>query len=528
MPEAETVILNTNVITIDSEHPRAEAIAICNGRITAVGSNARIRKYIGKNTRVVEARNKTIVPGFVDCHVHMTGFGQFLETLDLRNTPSIKEVQRKLKNYARKNHGKSWILGGRWDEERFTEKRYPTRWDLDTAVQDKPVFLLRVCGHVAVANSKAMQLAGLTEKSRIEHGSVDLDETRGDPTGILRENALQVVWKVIPKPSPKEIEETCLSACNRAIEAGLTCVHWIVSSASEIKALQKLLAEGRLPLRVYLGIPVELLDQLASLGLITGFGNDMVKIGFVKILADGSLGGHTAALEKPYTDKPDTRGMMLYIQKELDRLVSMTHEAGLQLAVHAIGDRTMKAVLEAYEKALRKCPAKNHRHRIEHCSVLNPKLIKRMKRLNLVASVQPHFVVSDFWVADRVGKKRARWVYPFKTLLKQGIVVASGSDCPVEPISPILGVWSAVTRKDFPDERLSLDEALQTYTLNAAYTSFDENKRGTIETGKLADLTILSQNLTKIKADEIRNVKVEMTIVDGKIVYASERFRNLP
>jgi predicted amidohydrolase YtcJ len=526
MPEAETVILNANVITIDSKHPRAEAIAICNGRIIAVGSNTRIRKYICKETRIVDARNKTVVPGFVDCHVHMTGFGQFLETLDLRNTTSIKEVQRKLRNYARENHGKSWILGGRWDEERFTENRYPTRWDLDAAVQDKPVFLLRVCGHVAVANSKALQLAGLTEKSKIEHGSIDLDIATGNPTGILRENALQLVWKAIPKPSQKEMEKTCLLACKRAIEAGLTCVHWIVSSSSEIKALQKLLAEGKLPLRVYLGIPVALLDPLASLGLITGFGNDMVKIGFVKILADGSLGGHTAALKKPYADKPGTNGMMLYAQKELDRLVLKAHEADLQLAVHAIGDRAMEKVLEAYEKALNKCPSKNHRHRIEHCSVLNPNLIKRMKRLDIIASVQPHFVFSDFWVVDRVGKKRARWVYPFKTLLKQGIVVAFGSDCPVEPIDPILGVWSAVTRKDFPEERLSLEEALQTYTLNAAYASFDEDKRGTIEAGKLADLAILSADLTRIRADEIRNLKVEMTIVDGKIAYASERFRD--
>jgi predicted amidohydrolase YtcJ len=526
MSEAEIIILNANAITVDSKQPRAEAIAICNKRIIAVGSNTEIRKYIGKKTRVVDARNKTVVPGFVDCHVHMTGFGQFLETLDLRNVGSIREMQLKLKAYAQENIGKGWVLGGRWDEERFAEHRYPTRWDLDKVVQDRPVFLLRVCGHIAVANSKAMQLAGLTDESKIDYGSVDLDEASRDPTGVLRENALELVWKVVPKPGKKEIEEACLLACNRAVKAGLTCVHWMLRSSNEVKALQKLLSEGKLPLRVYLGIPVSLLKQLTSLGLTTGFGNDMVKIGFVKILADGSLGGHTAALKKPYADKPDTNGMMLYTQKELDRLVLKAHEAGLQLAIHAIGDRAMEAVLEAYEKALNKCPSKNHRHRIEHCSVLNPKLIKRMKRLNIVASVQPHFVFSDFWVVDRVGKKRARWVYPFKALLKQGIVVASGSDCPVEPISPILGVWSAVTRKDFPEERLSLDEALQTYTLNAAYASFDENKRGTIETGKLADLTILSQNLTKIKADAIKNVKVEMTIVDGKIAYTSERFRN--
>jgi hypothetical protein len=200
----------------------------------------------------------------------------------------------------------------------------------------------------------------------------------------------------------------------------------------------------------------------------------MVKIGFVKILADGSLGARTAALEEPYSDKPETAGMMLYTQKKLNRLVLKAHKAGLQLAIHAIGDRAVDVVLKSYEKALKEHPRKNHRHRIEHCSVLNPRLIKRMKRSNIIASVQPHFVVSDFWAADRVGKTRARWVYPFKTLIREGLVVVSGSDCPVEPIDPLLGIWAAVARKSFAEEGLTVEEALKTYTSNAAYASFDE------------------------------------------------------
>jgi hypothetical protein len=272
-----------------------------------------------------------------------------------------------------------------------------------------------------------------------------------------------------------------------------------------------------------LGIPVSLLNSLTDLGLLTGFGDDMLKIGPVKILADGSLGGQTAALKEPYADKPETSGMMLYTEKELNRLVTKAHKAGLQLAIHAIGDRTMEAVLKAYEKALRKHPRKDHRHRIEHCSVLNPELIKKMKKLNLIASVQPHFVASDFWVTDRVGKHRARWVFPFKTLMKEGLTMVSGSDCPVEPINPILGIWAAAARKSFPEERLTTEEALKTYTVNAAYASFDEDKRGTIVAGKLADLTLLSEDVLKIPPEEIKNVKVEMTIVDGKVVYARKR-----
>jgi predicted amidohydrolase YtcJ len=522
MSDSTLVLLNANVVTLNHKQPKAEAIAIQNGKIITVGSNKEVRKYTGKKTTVIDAKNKTIVPGFVDCHVHMTGFGQFLQTLNLRNVESVREMQQKLREYAQKDPEKSWILGGRWDQDKFAEKRYPTRWDLDAAVADKPVFLIRVCGHLGVANSRALQLADISKEATIEGGKIDLDKATGEPNGILRENALGLVWKAIPKPNPKELEKACISACKKAVKAGLTCVHWIVGSAEEIRIIQKLYRNRKLPLRVYLGISADLLDQLIDLGMQTGFGNDIVKIGFVKVFADGSLGARTAALKEPYSDRPETRGIILYTQRKLNKLVSNAHRAGLQLAVHAIGDRAIETVLKAFENALKKHPRKNPRHRIEHCSVLNPTLIKRMKRLGLIASVQPHFVVSDFWVADRVGEDRARWVYPFKTLMKEGLIVTSGSDCPVEPIDPLLGVWAAVTRKTFEEESLTVEEALKTYTLNAAYASFDEERRGTIEAGKLADFTILSDDLFNVPPESIKDIRVEMVFVDGKMVYARE------
>jgi hypothetical protein len=522
MLNAKLAILNANVMTLDSKQPKAEAVAIQNGKIIAVGSNEEIRKYIGKETKVIDAKNRTVVPGFVDCHVHMTGFGWSLQTLDLRNVNSIKEMQQKLQEYAEKNSEKSWILGGRWDQEKFAEKRFPNRWDLDKAFADKPVFLVRVCGHVGVANSKALRLAGITKETTVEGGEIDLDKATGEPNGIVRENALEIIMKAIPKPSPKELEDVCLLACRKAVEAGLTGVHWIVDSADEICIIQKVHSEGKLPLRVYLGIPVDFLDELVDLGLATGFGNDMVKIGFIKIFADGSLGARTAALKAPYSDKPETSGMIICTQRKLNRLVLKAHRAGLQLGVHAIGDHAIEVVLKAFSKASREFPRENHRHRIEHCSVLNPKLIRRMKRLGLIASVQPHFIVSDFWVVERVGNARARWVYPFNTLMHEGLVVVSGSDCPVEPINPLLGIWAAVARKGFVEESLTLEEALRTYTLNAAYASFDENKRGTIAVGKFADLTILSDNLDTVSPDKIKDVAVEMVLVDGEVVYARQ------
>lgn len=528
MFEPSLAILNANVVTLNPKQPRAEAVAIHDGIIVAVGSNREIRKHVGRKTRIVNAKDKTIVPGLVDCHVHMTGFGHSSQSLDLRNAKSMTEVQKRLREFAEKNLGRDWILGGKWDQERFSEKCYPTRWDLDAAVRDKPVFLTRVCGHLGVVNSAALKLAGITKRTAVHGGEVDLDEATGEPNGILRENAMDLVWKVKPKPMQEELEEACVVACKEAVEAGLTCVHWMVTSADEINTICKLGAEGKLPLRVCLGISVDLLDELVRLGLPTGFGNDMVKIGFVKILADGSLGARTAALEEPYSDKPETAGMMLYTQKKLNRLVLKAHKAGLQLAIHAIGDRAVDVVLKSYEKALKEHPRKNHRHRIEHCSVLNPRLIKRMKRSNIIASVQPHFVVSDFWAADRVGKTRARWVYPFKTLIREGLVVVSGSDCPVELIDPLLGIWAAVARKSFAEEGLTVEEALKTYTSNAAYASFDEYKRGTIEVGKHADMTVLSDDLYCVPPDGIRKISVEMTVVDGKVVYARKPFRQRP
>jgi predicted amidohydrolase YtcJ len=383
------------------------------------------------------------------------------------------------------------------------------------------VLLERICGHIAVASTKALQVAGITKNTVVEGGKVDLDCKTSEPTGILRENALGIVSRLVPKPGLKKLEEACIMAARKAVEAGLTCVHWMVESANEIRVLRKLDSEGKLPLRVRLGVSVGLLDKLGNSPLLKEVGKSMVKTGVVKILADGSLGAHTAALDEPYSDKHETRGMLLHSQRTLDSFVLKAHKAGFQLAIHAIGDRAIGTVLKAYEKALNSYPRADHRHRVEHCSVLNPGLIKRMKRLGVIASVQPHFVVSDFWVVSRVGKKRAGWVYPFKSLLRKGLVVISGSDCPVDTINPLLGIWAAVTQNR-PEERLTVDEALATYTVNAAYSSFEEDKLGSVETGKLADLTLLSDGLHGVGSNQVENVLVKMTIVDGRPVYTKE------
>jgi len=518
---ASIVITNANVITLNSRQPRAQAVAIEDGLIVSVGSNIQIRKQIGNSTKIIDAKKRTVIPGFADCHVHMTEFGFFLERPDLRNARSIKEMQQKLRKYASRKQGTGWLIGGRWDHEKFVEKRFPTRWDLDAAVDDRPVFLVRVCGHIGVANSLCLKLAGITRGTLVDEGKIMLDENTGEPNGILVESAMNLVKGIVPKPDLKDLEEAALLACTKAVEAGLTGVHWLVESVEEIQALKKLDSEGKLPLRVYLGIAFKLLPKLSNMHHSNKDSRSKVKIGFVKLFADGSLGSRTAALAKPYSDMPASKGMLFQTTRKLGKLISKAHKAGFQVAVHAIGDRAVESVLDAYEETLRHFPRKNHRHRIEHCSVLNPELISRLKSLDLVASVQPHFIASDFWLIDRLGKKRVRWTYPFKDLIKKGVVLASGSDGPIEPISPLLGIWAA-TAKRGSKENLPVKEALETYTINAAYTSFGEDRKGTIEVGKVADLTVLSNDLFSIKPEMIREVMVEMTIVDGKIVYAQQ------
>ncbi len=505
---------------MNPSEPYAAAIAVKDSKIAAVGTDNHIKPWIGKQTKTLNLNGKIVVPGFIDTHVHMREFGHTLKWINLRAVNSIGEMQQLLRERAQKTPKKKWIFGRGWDQERFSEKRYPTRWDLDEAAPNNPVIFTRVCGHMCVANSEAFKLADITSDNVAPSGGqIDRNPETNETTGILRENAVDLVWNVVPKPSEEDLMETCAVACQNAVEAGLTSIHWLIQSPIEIRILQRLRAEDRLPIRVYLVIPVEFLNCLTDAGLLTSFGDPMIRIGSIKILVDGSLGARTAALKKPYNDKPSTRGMLLYNQKSLSKLVLKTHQAGFQLAIHAIGDRAIDMALKALEKAIEEAPKANHRHRLEHVSVLNPSFIQRMKKLSVIASVQPHFVVSDFWIEQRLGKARARWTYPFKTLIQKGVLVAGGSDCPIEPISPLLGIFAAVNRKTLPQERIKAEDALRIYTINAAYASFEENIKGSIEAGKLADLAVLSDNLQEIEPDEIKNVRVKMTIIGGKILH---------
>jgi predicted amidohydrolase YtcJ len=519
---ADIVLINGNVITLNPSKPIAQAVAISDGHIVAVGSNGEVRQWISKTTKIVKLRGKTLIPGFTDTHVHMAEFGFSLSRIDFRGVKSIRSMQKLLQEKVQKMPKGKWILGRGWDQECFKEKRYPTRWDLDKVSLDNPVAFSRVCGHVGVVNSKALEIASISENSSApSDGQIDRDPKSGEPTGILKEAAYDLVLSSVPEPSENELTKACVLACEKAVETGLTSVHWIVGNAMEIRVLQRLKKQGKLPLRVYLIVPAALLRFYARAGLCTGFGDDMLRLGGVKIFVDGSLGGRTAALEKPYSDAA-TKGMLCLSEKDLAKIVKDAQRAGFQACVHAIGDKAINTALNAFKSAAVGSSGNPWRHRIEHASVLNKQLIKRLKSLGVIASVQPHFVVSDFWVESRLGSARARWTYPFRTLVENDVLITGSSDCPVEPINPLLGVFALVARESFPEERVSVEEALRVYTFNAAYASFEESVKGSVETGKLADFTVLSQNPLTVSPKKVKDIQVEMTIVGGKTVFLRE------
>jgi predicted amidohydrolase YtcJ len=516
---ADLVLMDGNVLTMGSSQPSAEAVAVKKDRVVQVGANEEIRRWIGDDTKVIDLQGRTVVPGLTDSHIHVGDFGKFLMWIDLKDADSVEEMQGRIRERAQKISEERWIIGSGWDQTRFAEKRYPNRRNLDEASPDNPVILYHQCGRVCVVNSKALELAGVTkETSAPSGGEIEKDAETGEPTGILREKATDLVWKTIPEPSEEEVMEGASLACKKIVEAGVTSIHWIVTSSTEIPVIQKLRAENKLPLRVYIIAPASLLDQTNS----SGSGDNEDRNLGVKIFVDGSLAAHTAALREPYSDDPESKGQLLYSQQELDALVAKVHKANFRLVLHAMGDQAISMALTAIEKALMEEPRKDHRYRLEHASVLNSKLIQRIKELGMMVSVQPKCVLSEFsvWAAvDRLGSERARWLYPLKTLINEGIRVAGGSDCPMEPLSPLQGIQAAVTRQFFPEERITVDEALRMYTVNAAYASFEETVKGSIEEGKLADLTVLSGDPKAVPPSKIGDIQVKMTIIGGKVVY---------
>jgi predicted amidohydrolase YtcJ len=522
--EADLVLVDCNVLTMNSFQPEAESIIIQGNRIIKVCTKKNANRWIGKNTKVVSLKGSTVVPGLIDTHVHIADFGRFLTWLDLKSANSIKEIQKIVKKRVREKPQSKWILGQGWDQTSFAEKRMPNKQDLDEAAPDHPVVLYHQSGCMCVVNSKAIELAGLTKEVKTPlGGSIEMDQKTGDLTGVLCENAMNLVWKVIPEPDEEEVfDATCL-ACEKVLEAGITSVHWIVSSLDEIKLIHRIRVENKLPMRVHIIFPVNILKQVFNLHLTQKGYDEWVKIGSAITFLDGSLAERTAALKQPYSDDPNSKGKLFYTPTEFHKLVDKLHRSNFNIVIHAMGDQAIEMALSTLEKILKKWPKENHRYRIEQAAILNEDQIKWLKKIGVKVAVQPCTIISEFtsWSAiDRLGKKRARWLYPLKTMINKGLEVSGGSDCPMEDINPFSGIQSAVTREFFSEEQITVEDALRMYTVNAASAAFDEKIKGSIEKGKLADLTVISRDPRTTPQKQIENIEVEMTIVDGKIAYS--------
>jgi predicted amidohydrolase YtcJ len=522
--EADLVLVDCNVLTMNPSQPRAEAVAIKDGKIVKTPTKKEINRWVGKNTQVVKLQGSTVVPGLIDTHIHVGDFGRFLTWLDLKNTKSINEVQVLIKQSAKqKPHGK-WILGQGWNQPSFAEKRKLTRQDLDEAAPNHPVILYHESGCMCTINSHALKLAKIIkETADPAGGKIEHEPETGELTGVLYENAMSLVWKVIPEPDEQEAFDATSLACKKVVQAGVTSVQWIVSSLAEIKLILRLWAENRLPIRVYIIFPADILEEVSTLILPEDVDYNWLRIGCVKIFSDGSLAERTAALNKPYSDQPDTKGKLRYTKKDFSALVDRLHRANFRMVLHAMGDQAIEMVVATLEKTLKESPKQDHRYRIEQAAVINKELIQRIKKLEANVAVQPCTIISEFteWSAiDRLGAERARWLYPLNSLIKEGILVSGGSDCPMEPINPFLGIHAVLKRPFYPEEQIKIDDALRMYTVNAAFASFEDQFKGSIEEGKLADLTVISRDPTTTEPNKLSEIEVKMTIVDGKIVYS--------
>ena len=510
-----------------------EALAELESRILCVGDRDVARDSFpqGITPEVVDLEGRTVLPGFIDSHLHLMNLGVGLRNLQLGEVRSIRDLKTLLRERAEKAAPDEWILGRGWDQDYLTEKRYPTKKDLDEVAGGRPVYLTRSCGHLAVLSSKALQIAGITRDTKDPPGGVIDRDNYGDPTGVLRESAQGLGREKIPGPDPQVLEECTKDAMKYLLARGITTIHpndGQAGFAGTMEMYRKAHAGG-IPLRVYWDMPFGLLEELAETPLRTGDGDDYLRIGAAKMFADGSLGGRTAALEEPYSDESGNLGILVTTEDDLKKDVYAAHSLGMQVAVHAIGDRATRVSLTAIGEAQSRLPRKSLRHRLVHAQILSPALITEMRRVRVVADVQPKFLTTDMrWAQERVGTQRMRSSYAWRTMLKAGIPLAGGSDCPVEPADPLWGIYAAVTRKDmegnpkgafYPNERITLEDAIRMFTEGGAYSAFQEDQKGTLETGKLADFVVLSGDIFKVAPDDVKDLEVLMTVVGGDIAY---------
>ena len=504
-------LINAKIYTLNEKEEVKTALIIREGRIEFVGSTDEVLRRL-RDDEVIDLNGRTVLPGFVDSHCHLQLYGtNLIRSVDLSRAKSLSEAIEMMKERSLKIPKDRWVIGFRWDESRWPEGRYPNRRDLDSAGIDNPVLMVRVDGHIGVVNSRAIEL--IKPPSHVK--GLELD-SRGRPTGILREYALRYFVDRI-KPSLSERMEGILEGIKRAHELGITSIHEI-GDCDTFLAYKRLKDQGKLTIRVYFLVEHGELEKLREMGFDVGWGDEWLRIGGVKLFMDGSFGAKTAALTDDYEDEPGNRGTIMYTVDTLTRIISELDEEGVQVAIHAIGDRGINSALKAFKTALKGSKGDN-RHRIEHFELPHVEHLSLMAELGLIASMQPNFIgewgLPGGMYESRLGR-RFRRTNPLRRIIDSGIKVAFGSDC--MPLSPLYGIHWAVNAP-FKDQRISVKEAIKCYTLGGAYASFGEEMKGSIEIGKLADLVVLSEDPFE-KPNEIKEIRVLMTIVGGRVVYS--------
>jgi predicted amidohydrolase YtcJ len=533
---ADLVFKNGNIYTVNERQPRAEAIAIKGERITFVGSNREAQRYVGRRTRVVDLRGQTVVPGLTDAHCHILGIGEREMNLNLEGTTSLEDFLARVKARVDQTEAGKWVTGRGWIETFWKPAVFPTRNDLDRVAPRHPLFLTRADGHGAVANSAALKIAGIDKNTPNPFGGeIVKDKVTGEPTGMLLDNAKGLVTKHIPPPTRADLEQAFLLGVRRSIELGWCEIQNAGSSFEDVEGMQQLYREGKVKLRIYNAVygPGPAAERLLRDGPIVNSFAHRLTVRTIKVVFDGALGSRGAALLEPYADA-DTSGFLTQKESDLRPMLEEALRRGIQVETHAIGDRANRIILDLYEQAFKAVPpderrVREPRWRVEHAQIINPIDIPRFAKLAVIPSMQPSHAIGDlFFAPSRLGQKRLEGAYAWQSLIKSGSIIAGGSDAPVERGEPMIEFYAAVARKSLkgfsgegwhPEEAASREQALRMFTLWPAYAAFEEQDKGSLEPGKLADLTVLSADIMKIAEPEILKTRCVMTVIGGEVVF---------
>jgi predicted amidohydrolase YtcJ len=531
-PAADLIVTNAKIWTVDKARPSAQAVAALGDRIVAVGSNEEVKTWLELKTKVIDAGGKLLLPGFNDAHVHFVSGGFQLESVQLNDATSAEEFKKRIAAQVKRTQKGEWVQGGDWDETKWTPSQLPTKELIDDLSGDTPVFVNRYDGHMCLANSAALKLAGVTAKTPDPPGGTIVRDAKGNPTGALKDAAMDYVNKVIPPLSHAQRLHAAQRALEHARALGVTSVQDMAAEDADVTVYAELLERGELTTRIYVAPLIREVDEQAKIGFRHAFGGPYLRVGALKGFADGSLGSGTAYFYEPFLNQPGNHGLlgedMHPVSLMRDRVMK-ADAAGLQLCIHAIGDQAISMILDIYAETDKAHGAADRRFRIEHAQHMAAKDFERFAQLHVIASMQPFHAIDDGrWAESRIGHERASRTYAFRTFLEHGVRLAFGTDWSVAPLNPMLTVYAAVTRQTldgknsggwFPEQKLSVAETVEAYTMGSAYAEFQDKEKGSITVGKLADMVIVSDDLFNIDPVKIRDAKVLKTIVGGEVVW---------